>query len=285
MDFICGDGSVYFYGTELVCEQRHPDGGGADAVTASNADASDKGYVFEHCTIKYAENIEGAKPIASLGRSWNNAPKTVFLNTFLSDENGELIMTKDASAQKDKVARWTLGAMNILPEKFGEYNSVNAEGQVVSPASNEVTFVLNSEEKTMETILTADEAATYTMEYTLGDWAATAQADATQAVAEKEASQFEPDGIYLVEADNVFQAIIKGSDFMDRFALYDGVTYTVRKANARGGFGWKAGEGPEGVENVLNNNNKSGWQKVLRDGQLILIRDNQKYNVLGGLVK
>ena len=285
VDFICGDGSVYFYGTELVCEQRHPDGGGADAVTASNADASDKGYVFEHCTIKYAENIEGAKPIASLGRSWNNAPKTIFLNTFLSDENGELIMTKDASAQKDKVARWTLGAMNILPEKFGEYNSVNAEGQVVSPASNEVTFVLNSEEKTMETILTADEAATYTMEYTLGDWAATAQADATQAVAEKEASQFEPDGIYLVEADNVFQAIIKGSDFMDRFALYDGVTYTVRKANARGGFGWKAGEGPEGVENVLNNNNKSGWQKVLRDGQLILIRDNQKYNVLGGLVK
>ena len=285
VDFICGDGSVYFYGTELVCEQRHPDGGGADAVTASNADASDKGYIFEHCTIKYAENIEGAKPIASLGRSWNNAPKTIFLNTFLSDENGELIMTKDASAQKDKVARWTLGAMNILPEKFGEYNSVNAEGQVVSPASNEVTFVLNSEEKTMETILTADEAATYTMEYTLGDWAATAQADATQAVAEKEASQFEPDGIYLVEADNVFQAIIKGSDFMDRFALYDGVTYTVRKANARGGFGWKAGEGPEGVENVLNNNNKSGWQKVLRDGQLILIRDNQKYNVLGGLVK
>lgn len=285
VDFICGDGSVYFYGTELVCEQRHPDGGGADAVTASNADASDKGYVFEHCTIKYAENIEGAKPIASLGRSWNNAPKTIFLNTFLSDENGELIMTKDASAQKDKVARWTLGAMNILPEKFGEYNSVNAEGQVVSPASNEVTFVLNSEEKTMETILTADEAATYTMEYTLGDWAATAQADATQAVAEKEASQFEPDGIYLVEADNVFQAIIKGSDFMDRFALYDGVTYTVRKANARGGFGETAGEGPEGVENVLNNNNKSGWQKVLRDGQLILIRDNQKYNVLGGLVK
>ena len=280
VDFICGDGSVYFYGTELVCEQRHPDGGGADAVTASNADASDKGYVFEHCTIKYAEGIEGTKPIASLGRSWNNAPKTVFLNTFLDDGNGELVMSKDADKQKDKVARWTLGAMNALPEFFGEYNSVDKDGNVVSPASNNVTFVLNSEEKQMETILTAEQAATFTMDYTLGDWAATAKAEAKQAVAEKEASQFEPDGIYLVEVENSFQAIIKGSEYMDRFAQYDGITYTVRKANSRGGFGFKAGEEPE-EESIEHTACNSKTEKIIRDGQIVIVRDNKEFNVLG----
>ena len=128
-------------------------------MTANNGAATDKGYVFEHCTVKYAEDIKGTKPIVSLGRSWNNKPKTVFLNTFLSDENGELVMVKDASAQKDKIQRWTLGGMNVLPELFGEYNSVNSEGNVISPASNEVTFVLGSNEKQMETIHPAAHAA------------------------------------------------------------------------------------------------------------------------------
>ena len=281
VDFICGDGSVYFYGTELVCEQRSKNGGGSDALTASNAGADDKGYVFEHCSVRYSEDITGNKPVVSLGRSWNNKPKTVFLNTFLDDSCGELVMTKDASDQKDKIQRWTLGGMNILPEFFGEYNSVNANGETISPASNNVTFVLGSESKQMETILTAEQAATFTMDYTLGDWASTAKAEAKQAVAEKEASQFEPDGIYLVEVENSFQAIIKGSEYMDRFALYDGVTYTVRKANSRGGFGWKAGEEPEeeisGLVEVCN----CKIEKIIRDGQVIIVRDGREFNVLG----
>jgi hypothetical protein len=194
-------------------------------------------------------------------------------------------MTKDADAQKDKIARWTLGAMNALPECFGEYNSVNAAGETVSPASNNVTFVLNGNEKQMETILTAEQAATYTMDYTLGSWAETAKADAKQAVCEKEAKDFDPDGLYLVEAEGVFQAIIKGNEFMDLFALYDGVNYTVRKANARGGFGYAAGEEP--TEDIKNTNvsNKRKVMKTFRDGQLIIVRDNNEYNVLGGLVK
>ena len=280
VDFICGDGSVYFYGTELVCEQRSRDGGGSDALTASNADVNDKGYVFEHCTVRYAEDIQGTKPIVSLGRSWNNKPKTVFLNTFLDDSCGELVMTKDASAQKDKIQRWTLGGMNVLPELFGEYNSVNSNGETISPASNNVTFVLGSTEKQMETILTADQAATYTMAYTLGDWAATAKEEATQAVAEKEAKDFEPNGIYLVEANGAFEAIILGSEFMDRFATYDGVNYTVRKANARGGFGWKAGEEPQ-EQDIDNCACSQKAMKIIRDGQIVIVRDNKEYNVLG----
>lgn len=277
VDFICGDGSVYFYGTELVCEQRAKNGGGSDALTASNAAENDKGYVFEHCTVKYAEDIEGTKPIVSLGRSWNNKPKTVFLNTFLSDENGELVMVKDASAQKDKIQRWTLGGMNVLPELFGEYNSVNSEGNVISPASNNVTFVLGSEEKQMETILTAEQAATYTIDYTLGDWAATAKADAKQEVADK--SRIEADAIYLVEITGT-PYLKKGSELIEDGYTSEG-DYSLRKANARGGFGWAAGEEPEeqAIEHTAAEAVKV--QKFFRDGQVVIVRDGKEYNVLG----
>ena len=58
-----------------------------------------------------------------------------------ADEETEDDGASDASEQKDKIARWTLGAMNALPEKLGEYNSVNKSGNVVSPASNAVKLM------------------------------------------------------------------------------------------------------------------------------------------------
>lgn len=306
VDFICGDGSVYFKNTELVCEQRSTEGGGSDALTASNADASDKGYVFESCSVRYADNIQGPKPVVSLGRSWNNKPKTIFLNTVLADD---LNMVKDASAQKDKIQRWTLGGMNILPEKFGEYNSVNAAGQVVSPASNNVTFVLGSAEKQMETILTAEEAATYTMEYTLGEWAATATAEAEQKRMNVMINQEETvlswnateEGVYMVCLSDVpfittetsldLTAVNWGEVYAKFHEMYGAdieVTggYYVRFANGRGGFGPKVwpGETPEGIENTeVSNNGKVS--KIFRDGHLIILKNNNEYSVLGGLVK
>ena len=278
VDFICGDGSVYFKNNELVGEQRNANGGGANAVTASNADASDKGYVFESCRIRYSENIEGTLPVMSFGRSWNNAPKCVFLNTVLADN---LVMTKEASQAKDRINRWHIGAMNALPTKLGEFNSVDKDGNVVSPASNNLTFVLNSNEKEMETILTADEAATFTMEYTLGEWSATALNDAKQVECEKDWSKLEADAIYMAECEGEFVKLLKGGE-INQLMVYDGKTYTLRKANARGGFGPK-NNAPQGVENTAAEAVKV--QKIIRDGQIIIVRDNNEYNVLGGLVK
>ena len=278
VDFICGDGSVYFHGSELVCEQRSTSGGGSDALTASNADVNDKGYVFDHCTVRYAENIEGTKPVVSFGRAWNNSPKAVFLYTFLDDSNGELNMYKEASAQKDKIERWTLGAMNALPAKFGEFNSVNAQGQNVTPASNNVTFVLNSNEKEMETVLTADEAATYTMDYTLGAWSATAKTDAKQAVCDLE--NIDPAAIYMVVNDlEAPKAILLTGAELSKQVLSE--TTIVRKANARGGFGVPAGEEEpeEGLENMTAKNGKV--QKFFRDGQVVIVRNNKEYTIFG----
>ena len=156
VDFICGDGNVYFKNCLLYAERRNK---GADALTANKASAEDKGYVFENCTIK------SECPIVSLGRSWRNMPKCVFLRTTIDKSAGEFTLH-----HKD-IQRWTLPGMNVLPECFGEYMTRDVQGNVISPEKNEVVFTYRGQEKTMNTILTAEQAARYTMEYVLGKWA------------------------------------------------------------------------------------------------------------------
>lgn len=159
VDFICGDGNVYFKNCLLYCEKRTKDGSGTDALTASGAGKEDKGYVFEGCTV------QSECPVVSLGRSWKKYPKCVFLNTILDFSQGEF-----ALENKD-IQRWTRNGMSVLPALMGEYGTVDTEGRVVSPAENIVEFVYRGEIKTMNTILTPEQAAQYTMEYVLGEWA------------------------------------------------------------------------------------------------------------------
>lgn len=159
VDFICGDGNVYFKNCLLYCERRSKDGSGSDALTASGAEKSDKGYVFEGCTVK------SECPVVSLGRSWKKYPKCVFLNTTLDFSAGVFTIE-----HKD-IRRWTTQGMMALPEKFGEYRTMDKEGRILSPETNEITFHLDGKVQTVNTILTADEAAQYTIEYVLGEWA------------------------------------------------------------------------------------------------------------------
>ena len=141
VDFICGDGSVYFKNCLLYCLPRSKDGSGTDALTASAADIDDRGFVFDSCTIK------SECPVVSLGRSWKNYPKCVYQNTVLDYSAGHFVL------ENEKIQRWTIEGMRVLPEFFGEYNTMDTEGKVVSPQSNEVTFTYHGTEKKMETIL------------------------------------------------------------------------------------------------------------------------------------
>ena len=276
VDFICGDGSVYFKKNLLYCEKRNANGGGQDALTANNGIASDRGYVFEGCTI------QSECPIVSFGRAWNNTPTTTFLNTLVDYSAGEF-----AFSDGNKIERWTKELMNANAwPRFGEYNTHLENGTVLTPASNVVTFVdtkSGNATQNIETVLSADQAASYTMEYTLGDWAATAAADATQAVCEEQWAELEADAIYMAECEGEFVMLLKGSE-IEQLMIYDGKTYTLRKANARGGFGPKAGEeSHEGIETTKTDAAKV--TKMFRNGQLIIIKNNNEYNVLGGLVK
>jgi hypothetical protein len=159
VDFICGDGDVYFRNCLLYCLPRSKNGEGTDAVTASGAGKDDKGYVFESCTIK------SECPVVSLGRSWKKNPKCVFLNTTLDFSAGAFTLENNA------IRRWTVQGMMALPELFGEYNTTDTKGRVVSPETNETEFTYKGATKRMNTILSSDEAMRYTMEYVLGAWA------------------------------------------------------------------------------------------------------------------
>ena len=161
VDYICGDGNVYFKNCLLYCERRGQGNEGADYITANKASGyDDKGYVFEGCTIK------SECPIVSLGRSWRNTPRCVFLRTTLDYSVGEFSLTDKKNTQ-----RWTLPGMTVMPDCFGEYKTMDVQGRVVSPKKNEVTFTYRGQEKTMNTILSAKQAKVYTMEFVLGTWA------------------------------------------------------------------------------------------------------------------
>lgn len=155
VDFICGSGSVYFYNTLLYCEKRSKDGGGSDCITANNSQTAtaDKGYVFDRCTI------QSECPMVSLSRTWNDQSQVAYLLTTLDMSKGEFSLS-DGS----KIQRWTIEGMNnCLPYDFSEYNTMDTEGNVISPKSNKVQFFGKAENE-METIIgyEAAEAKSYT---------------------------------------------------------------------------------------------------------------------------
>ena len=146
VDFICGSGSVYFYNTLLYCEKRTKDGSGQDCITANNSQTAqqDKGYVFDRCTIV------SECPVVSLSRTWNDQPQVAYLLTTLDMSKGEF------GLNDSKIQRWTIAGMNnCLPYDFAEYNTMDTDGNVISPESNKVNFFGTTE---METIIGYEEA-------------------------------------------------------------------------------------------------------------------------------
>ena len=139
--------------------------------------------------------------------------------------------------------RWNPSGINCDYSIAGEFGTKNAEGQDITPASNEVTFV--KESTTLQTILTAEQAATYTMEYVLGDWAATAKQEAHQLTAPPAEYAngtvtwpLPDDGstAFMIEKNGEFVGITIGSR-MDVTINAETDVLTIRSANGRGGFG------------------------------------------------
>jgi hypothetical protein len=89
--------------------------------------------------------------------------------------------------------------------------------------------------------------------------------------------------VYLVEALNGNAELMLGTKLKGE-VFPEGSGITVRKANGRGGFGLKAGEEPtEGVENTNASNEKIA--KIIRDGQVIIVRGEKAYTLFGQEVK
>ena len=209
VDYICGNGNAYFNGVTLLNKSRSATGSTGDCtITAANTSSNLKGYVFNGCTI------ETESKTFNFGRSWGTA-KTAFLNTTIN--SGKLAAT-----------RWTVAGMNSAPVSYKEYNTVDKSGNGMNtPASNIIEFTHSTGNNTMETVLSAEEAQEYALDKFFTDWAPAAIA-AQETI---NTENFDPEAVYLVENNGAFVALVKGS------ALSAYTQGTVRKANARGGFG------------------------------------------------
>ena len=230
VDFICGGGDVFFNGCTLTVEPRNADGSGECTLTAPSTDVAGGnqwGYVFSGCTINsLAERF-------NYGRAWNDRPRCAYINTTL------------LQPERLNSTRWTTGGMNVPADKFVEYNTMDESGKVISPESLVLTFKKDSKENTFETILTAEEAAEYDIDNVFADWTP------DEYTVQKQMGLLRGEGTTLtwdaVDGAIAYAVFMNGTyvgmtttnsisvDAAATDASFDG--YTVRAANAHGGFG------------------------------------------------
>jgi len=152
VDFICGDGDAFFDLCSIVTERRSADGSGRNVIAAPRTSQTKWGYVFMNCDIYNRESD------FQFARGWRNTPRCVWLNTRLM------------TPEKLKEPRFEPKGMKTIQSFFKEYNTKNADGEIITPKSNVVTFTLNGEENAVETILTKQEAKQYQLNNIFPDW-------------------------------------------------------------------------------------------------------------------
>lgn len=171
-DYLCGKGDVYYNHVDLLmC------GTGYLAVPSQ---PTKYGYIFKDCTIKDGSTT-GINGKYKLGRPWGKGtPIALFIDTKM-----EVIPT---AAGWDEMS-------GGYPKRFAEYNSTTATGTAVDLSGRKQVYdaydakdgnnYTNRRNETAESpVLTAEEAAFYTIETVMGgddDWdptAATEQASA-----------------------------------------------------------------------------------------------------------
>ena len=224
VDFICGGGDIRFQNTTLSLEPRALNGSGSRTIVAPTTNTK-FGYVFDGCTVVDLANGKGTW---NFGRTWQNNPISVYLNT-----------TLDANAAATIIStRWIEKGMNNKdPKLFGEYGTVDAAGNDITPATN----TINSFGGAFQTILSADEASAFAYDKMFTDWnpAALAKQAAAPANVKLEGNQLTWDAAadaqcWAVIKDGVVVAITTTPAYtVDNTEA----EYCVRAANAMGGFG------------------------------------------------
>lgn len=202
VDYVCGGGDVCFNRVLFVNESRKEgEKNGEDVIAAPNS-KSEWGYIFKDCTI------ENKAKAFSLGRSWNNITRLTWLNTTVNQKDE--ILNDDT-----KYAYFTINAMgDAIADKFRLDVLKDAEGNVFSPAEKKVVFKNSgaTQQKEEENIiLTAEEAATYSLDAVFGDWkpeVKSAQAAAPAATLKDGTLSWTGEAkMYLVSKDGKFYAL------------------------------------------------------------------------------
>ena len=232
-DYLCGKGDVYYNNVELwICEK-----GGYLAVPSQ---PKKYGYIFKDCTIKDATETKDLNGNYTLGRPWGKGtPIALYIDTKM-----EAIPS---------AAGWN-EMSGGYPKRFAEYNSYTSTGSVVDlkdrkkvydayDSKDGDNYVNRRNETAGDPILTAEEAATYTIETVMGqddDWdptAATEQASAPTNV--------KLNGTTLAWDNNDYAllwAVCKNGKVVDftitpSYIVDDAsATWSVRAANEMGGL-------------------------------------------------
>ena len=233
VDFICGGGDVFFNKCTLTLEP-----GKGSYITAPYTDGTDYGYVFDGCKI-----VGSATDSFTFGRSWGGTAKCAFLNT---------ILDKNAAANIAST-RWTTDGMNVVARNFFEYNTVDENGKVISPAENIVKFTKDKEVSEYNTIITAEKAAEFNLNKVFTNWKPADlafQTTATAATLGNDKLSWTGDAqMYLVAKDGKFFALTT-----EKSVNLNGEkgTFTVRAANQMGGFGATTNSVSTGIRNITS---------------------------------
>ncbi|MGN0236199.1 MAG: pectinesterase family protein [Paludibacteraceae bacterium] len=256
VDYICGGGNMWFENTLLYNNNRQY----GDVITAPATVAeTEYGYVFNNCTV---DGAAGQAGIWNFGRGWKYSPAATWLHTtckIAPSAKGYTTMSSD------------------LVMRFHEYDTHMEDGTAITGHSLDG---LGYSDTSDAIYLSEEDKYTYA-NVILGEDEWDAAAIAAQVTANPAA--LDADAAYLVEDEGAFVAIVKGSEL----SAYAGKT--IRQANTRGGFG-PAVSYPRVVTAIdptsaLVEDGRGETTKILRDGQLIIVRDGKEYNALGGLVK
>lgn len=265
VDFLCGNGDVFFNKCRLVNRDRQPydryTNQGEATLSAPYTQVEDfnqpggHGFIFMDCTI----DCEAA--VWNFGRGWRGWPKEAFINTTLTEQARLRLGTNqtDPKNKEDKTKRVSLTGIQTTSDahymQFYEYNTMNEDGQNITPETNVLTFKA-SDSKTYETILKADEIDRYQLCNVYPDW--TPDVDCQQIVVtsvERSGNTLswtaaQPAKAFLIEQDGDFVTIVDGTVNSFDASAYT-AKLTVRAANMMGGFGEPTTEG-ETVVTAIN---------------------------------
>lgn len=242
-DFLCGKGDVYYNNVDLLmC------GTGYLAVPSQ---PTQYGYIFKDCTIKDGSDT-GINGKYKLGRPWGKGtPIALFIDTKM-----EVIPT---------VAGWD-EMSGGYPKRFAEYNSTTATGSAVDLSGRkqvydayDANYTNRRNETAGSPVLTAEEAASYSIETVMGgddDWDPTAATEQASAP-----SNVKLNGTTLAWDNNDYAllwAVCKNGKVVDftikpTYLVDDAsATWSVRAANEMGGLSEATAVLGTGIRNITS---------------------------------
>lgn len=128
--------------------------------------------------------------------------------------------------------------MNVVAKNFFEYNTVDEDGKVISPAENIVKFTKDKEVSEYNTIITAEKAAEFSLDKVFTNWK-----PADLATQKSASAATESNGKLAWEGDAKMYIVLKDGKFFamttEKSLDLAGATgsWSVRAANEMGGFG------------------------------------------------